>query len=86
MYAGTATVVSREKVYKAGIVIEPRALFAPPKIEAHLIGFSGDLYDQELRLELQAYVRPFSQFGTEQELIEQIRADITVIEKIAKLP
>ncbi|PIQ68632.1 MAG: FMN adenylyltransferase [Candidatus Taylorbacteria bacterium CG11_big_fil_rev_8_21_14_0_20_46_11] len=85
VYAGIATIQLSGKTYKSGIVVEPEAKGKPVKVEAHLLDFSGDLYDLELRLELQAYVRPFLQFGTEQELIKQIRADIALIEKITKL-
>jgi FAD synthase len=57
--------------YLAGIVIGPNW-----KVEAHLIGFSGDLYGKELTLEVNEFIRDFKNFDTEEELKMQIGKDL----------
>lgn len=46
-----------------------------PSIEAHLLNWSGDLYDQELTLEFTDFIRPEQRFKSVDELISQIRKD-----------
>ncbi len=69
VYAGVAFFEDRE--YKAGIVVGPNG-----KVEAHLIGASGDIYGKEVRLEIRKFLRAFQKFETEEELIGQIKKDI----------
>ncbi len=69
VYAGTATVDNKE--YKAGIVVGPLS-----KIEGHIIGFEGDLYGQEISLEIKRFLRDYKVFYEERELINQIKEDI----------
>ena len=66
------------KEYNAGIVIGPLDKKKLPKIEAHLIGFTGDVYGKKVLLEIQKYIRPFKKFKTETELINQIKKDIKI--------
>jgi len=57
-----------------------RPTFTPDKaeanIEAHLLGFDRDLYDQVLRLEFIEHLRPEKKFNGVDELLAQIHADI----------
>lgn len=69
IYAGNAFL--ENKKYKAGIVIGPGG-----KVEAHLIGYNGNAYDREVRLELKNFLREYKKFETEEELILQIKKDI----------
>lgn len=69
VYSGTATIEGKE--YKAGIVIGPKN-----KIEAHLIGWSGDAYAKEVSLTLKNFIRKYQKFNTEEELINQIKEDL----------
>jgi len=69
VYAGNA-VLEGEK-YRAGIVIGPGE-----KVEAHLIGFHGDAYDQVVTLEINKFLREFKKFKSEKELIVQIGKDL----------
>ncbi|MCM2281149.1 MAG: bifunctional riboflavin kinase/FAD synthetase [Bdellovibrionaceae bacterium] len=49
---------------------------SPVTIEAHLIGFSGDLYGLPLTLEFVERLRDERKFSSKDALVEQIRADI----------
>jgi riboflavin kinase/FMN adenylyltransferase len=46
------------------------------KIEVHFIGFSGDLYGQELTVDFVAKIRDTRPFANVQELVAQVRDDI----------
>jgi riboflavin kinase / FMN adenylyltransferase len=47
-----------------------------PVVEAHLIGFSGDLYDARIVLSLDQRLRAEQRFATPEALVRQIRSDI----------
>lgn len=51
------------------------------RIEAHLLGFAGDLYGQRLRLEIVARVRDEMRFDGIDGLVAQIKKDIDVAQK-----
>lgn len=51
-------------------------------LEAHLLNFSGDLYDKELQVELVAFIRPEQKFASIDALRQQIEQDKTKIIKI----
>jgi riboflavin kinase/FMN adenylyltransferase len=76
VYSGT--VILGTKNYKAGIVIGPFDKKDLPKIEAHLIGFEGDVYGKKAEFEIIKFIRKFKKFKTEEELIEQIKKDIKI--------
>ncbi|OGI65999.1 hypothetical protein A3A95_01170 [Candidatus Nomurabacteria bacterium RIFCSPLOWO2_01_FULL_39_18] len=69
VHAGVAVLDGRE--YRAGIVIGPKG-----KVEAHLIGYSGDAYGKEVTLQVGEFIREYKKFNTEEELIEQIGKDL----------
>lgn len=69
VYAGTAVLDGAE--YRAGIVIGPDG-----KIEAHLIGYSGDAYGKEVTLQIGKFLRTYKKFNTEKELVIQIKKDL----------
>ena len=71
VYAGTSSTG-----HKAAIVIGPLDKKGWPKLEAHLLGFQGNLYGKKISLELKKYIRPFKKFKTGQELKKQIAADV----------
>ncbi len=70
VYAGAA-VLENNEIYHAGILINPDG-----KVEAHLLGFDGDLYDKELTLEAKKFLRGYQKFETEEKLIKQIEEDL----------
>jgi riboflavin kinase/FMN adenylyltransferase len=69
------------QMYRSAIVIGPVDKKSLPKIEAHLIGFKGNLYGKKISLSLQKYIRPFKKFKNEDELKRQIGKDIRLISK-----
>lgn len=62
--------------YPAAIVIGPLDKHRLPKIEAHLVGFKGNLYGIYINIYLNIYLRPFKKFKSEQGLRKQINKDI----------
>ncbi|NOZ02737.1 MAG: hypothetical protein GXP54_12735 [Deltaproteobacteria bacterium] len=47
-----------------------------PVMEAHLLGFDGDLVGTRVRLNFFKYLREIRKFADVDELAEQIRADV----------
>lgn len=76
VYTGTATILKSKKTYRAGIVIGPRDKRGLPKIEAHLLDFSGILYGKKLRLSITSYLRRYKIFKSEATLKKTITGDL----------
>lgn len=72
----------KDKRYKAGIVIGPMDKTGLPKLEAHLIGFKGNLYGKYLNMYLNTYLRPFQRFRNREMLKRQIQKDLKIIQQI----
>jgi tRNA A37 methylthiotransferase MiaB len=70
------------KNYLAGIIIGPLDKYQLPKLEAHLIGFKGNLYGKKIIVTLKKYLRPFKKFKTQAGLIKQIQKDIEKVKII----
>lgn len=79
VYAGTATISGGKKVYSAGIVIGPLDKKGLPKIEAHLLDFSGNLYGKKLRLSIACYLRRYKVFKNVATLKRAIAKDIQMV-------
>lgn len=83
---GVATVVPRDGVYAAwaggrwaaAVNIGPSPTFGEERrrIEAHLIGYSGDLYGRELALDVVARLRDTRAFAGVGELVAQLGRDV----------
>ncbi len=73
VYSGIVIMAGRE--YRAGIVIGPK-INDKNKIEAHLIGYDGNAYGEDVILEVEKFLREYKNFDTEEELINQIKEDI----------
>lgn len=71
--------------FRAGMVIGPRDRRGIPRIEAHLLGFTGVLYGEELTLSLRKYLRRFMSFKSEGVLKKKILKDIERIRRIIHL-
>jgi riboflavin kinase/FMN adenylyltransferase len=48
----------------------------PISVEAHLLDYTGDLYDRRLRLEFRRFLRHELKFDSVEELIAQMQLDI----------
>jgi riboflavin kinase/FMN adenylyltransferase len=77
IYGGVVSLGTKK--YKAGIVIGPLDKKGFPKIEAHLIGFSGDLYGKMLEVQALFFLRKFKHYKSEAVLAKDIQADIKKI-------
>jgi FAD synthase len=87
--AVVADVMEEQVVSVAAVVIGPVDNRGLPKIEAHLMGFRGNLYGKKISLQLVKYIRPFRKFKGEKALKTQIQKDIILIKKLipnAQLP
>jgi riboflavin kinase/FMN adenylyltransferase len=71
------------KVYVRGNGYKAAIFYGDDKkiLEAHLLDFSGDLYDQEIEIEVGKKIREVKKFDTEDELKKQIAKDIEQIKK-----
>ncbi|MFT5037026.1 MAG: riboflavin kinase/FMN adenylyltransferase [Candidatus Azotimanducaceae bacterium] len=79
IYAGLVTVHSSQEEYVAGIVIGPDDAQKLPKLEAHLIGYAGNLYGEMVTFRISKYLRPFKEYRTEDDLKADIKADLNNI-------
>jgi riboflavin kinase/FMN adenylyltransferase len=87
VYAGRAFVKGKSYVAAVNIGISPtynRSEKEKVRLEAHLLGFSGNLYGQVMEVELLEYLREERCFLSPLELKEQIKIDLGQIKKIVK--
>lgn len=56
---------------------------APPLVEAHLLDFDGDLYGEQLVVEVTALLRGQVRFASVEELIAQIDRDVDAARRAA---
>ena len=87
IYAGFAEIGLRFKVqgsrkYRSAIVIGPLDKHHLPRIEAHLINFTGNLYGKKITVTLKKYLRPFKKFKTINALKNQIAADVKKVRSL----
>ncbi len=54
------------------------------KVEAHLLGFHGDLYDTVLELEILDRVRDVRKFESKESLLAQLANDLTMVASICQ--
>ena len=66
------------KTYPAVTNFGARPTFLDESVwtETHLIGFDGDLYGREIRVEFLRYLRPIRKFDGADDLKAQLRADV----------
>jgi riboflavin kinase/FMN adenylyltransferase len=83
VYAALALV--GEARYRAAVNIghnptfrSPHEATAPVTVEAHLLGFAGDLYEQPIRLDFLHKIRDERRFDGREALIAQMTLDIAV--------
>jgi len=78
VYAGHAQ-LAEGKNFSAAINLGAQPTFHAKKrqIEAHLIGFKGNLVGQEMDLSFEKFLRPVQKFDSAGALAEQIKRDIS---------
>jgi riboflavin kinase / FMN adenylyltransferase len=71
----------------AAVHIGPNPTFGEhaTKVEAHLIGFHGDLYGQALELEIHGRVREVQRFASKEALLAQLQSDIESVSRTVAL-
>jgi FAD synthase len=69
--------------YVAAISVGLRPTYYPEGgkrlVEAHLLGFAGDLYGERVRVGIGPVVRGQVRFETSEQLIEQMRRDVEAV-------
>ena len=85
VYAGLGWVNGQGPAWPAACNIGPNPTFGESarKVEAHLIGFAGDLYGKTVELDFLERLRGTRKFAGLDELVGQIRADIERTSQIA---
>lgn len=83
VYAGRCWVSGT--TYPAAINLGPNPTFgeAARKFEAHLLGFTGDLYGQTLDVDLLARVRDVVRFESSDALKQQLKQDLETVRALA---
>ncbi len=76
VYAGWASVAGERHPAALSVGVPPTFPDATCVLEAHLIGFEGDLYECTLTVEFAHRLRDQRAFGSNEELAEAIRADV----------
>jgi riboflavin kinase/FMN adenylyltransferase len=84
VYAGLAWIEGRAPAWPAACNLGPNPTFGESarKVEAHLIGFSGDLYGKSVELDFLKRLRGTRKFSALDELLTQIRADVEETSRI----
>ncbi len=76
VYAGVTQIKGRR--FPVAVSVGPNPTFGEhrEKIECHVDGYSGDLYDERLSVDLIREIRGLQSFSSVQELVNQIEADV----------
>jgi riboflavin kinase/FMN adenylyltransferase len=84
VYAARA-VLDGGAVWPAAVNIGPNPTFGENarKIEAHLIGFEGDLYGRPVALDFIARLRDLQKFAGPEALVNQLRQDVAEAKRLA---
>lgn len=84
VYAGWATVAEGRFPAAISVGFPPTVPDATCDLEAHLIGFSGDLYGEAIMLEFAERIREQRAFASREELSAAIAADVARIAELLR--
>ncbi len=86
VYAGVATTACGDR-YGAAIHVGKNLTFGAVEqtVEAHLLGFSGDLYGQVVEINFSQRLRATEKFKGSRALVEQLRNDVLQVESLSQL-
>ncbi len=76
IYACTATIGNQIYTAVANVGTRPTVSGEHVNCETHIINYSGDLYDKDVRIDFYSYLRNEMRFGSVEELAAQIKVDI----------
>lgn len=84
VYAGRA-LLTDGKTFPAAINLGPQPTFGGQErhLEAHLMGFAGNLSGQKLDLEFSKFLRPTKKFTSPRELAIQIEKDVLAVKNLS---
>ena len=84
VYASLAWIDGAGALWPAACHIGPNPTFGDParKVEAHLIGFKGNLYEQSVELEFIERLRGIRHFDSAKALLEQIHLDLDATQRL----
>ena len=70
--------VLRRGTFRGALHLGPRPTFqgSPPSVELHLMGFEGDLYGEEIRVDVVQRLRDVLPFVSVESLVEQMGKDV----------
>src|SRR5699024_10504527 len=82
IYAGW--VAGRHGILPAAVHIGPRPVFGgyPSSIEAHILGFEGDLYGETVRIDFVRSIRPVLDFPSVEALVARMEVDVAEVGRI----
>ena len=82
IYAGLAWVDNRS--WPAAISVGPNPTFDEGrlKVEAHLIGYAGDLYARWIDVDFLDRLRDILRFATVEELLTQMESDVATVREM----
>jgi riboflavin kinase / FMN adenylyltransferase len=74
-------IVVNNQVYKAATSIGVVSTFdqSNPTIEAHILDFNQDIYDQKVTLTLLSKIREMQKYNSVVELVDQIKSDVQIV-------
>jgi len=85
VYAAVAAVAGAAERFPAAVHVGPNATFGETavSVEAHLVGFAGDLYGRRLDVDFLERVRDTRRFDSSDELVARMKADVVRATEIA---
>lgn len=81
-----ATVCRAATSYPAAVSIGANPTFGEEilKVEAHLVGYEGSLYDERIEVDFLARLRDTERFDSPHELVTQMREDVAATRRIVE--
>lgn len=79
VYAGWVTGERFPEPMRAGLVVGPEDAWGLPKLEAYILDFDGNLYGEQLSFHFCEFLRPYQEYGDEDDLRADIARDIEKI-------
>lgn len=77
VYACYVELAGRQLKGVANLGVNPTVGALPePRLEVHILDFTGDLYGKKLRIKLEAFLRPERKFAGQADLADQIAEDV----------